>query len=448
MSIEDALRKPLEGAELDRYIRLSRAEPRRLYLDAVDAERRSLELHLESDELLRQSNNRAQKARMDAIRADLKAQVRTQLRRLRRRAFRGPVSVELDLHAVAVEQPSSSPPAVKAYLDLLKGLVYEDDRSVCHLRVARHARDNPLFREAPEDWLFRPDRRMPHGPPDGVAVRLRIMPLRVYTADYDRAFRLRDKIWEGDGFRSRWSDDDGHQFWESGWQPIKDDDRLDELRAEHREDLNDEGPLYGPGGLYDDESMLAVRTSERQRRVREYRALRHKLLLDQRPQDYDRPGPRSELDELIWSGMGEDAKLLWHRDALMAGSFFLPLPPETSTGANWRDMVRDAMEEHRRKFAAIASEALDTGLALDISVRGAGTNRRDLDNLARDVLVPFEQLYCADERGTVVSYRVYEAEGPHDEVRVLVMTDSRLHQLEDVIAQARHWNLRCGPQFD
>jgi hypothetical protein len=132
----------------------------------------------------------------------------------------------------------------------------------------------------------------------------------------------------------------------------------------------------------------------------------------------------------------------------MAGSFFLPLPPKTSKGDDWRDMVRDAMEEHRRKFAAIASEPLDTGLALDISVRGAGTNRRDLDNLARDVLVPFEQLYCANERGTVVSYRVYEAEGPRDEVRVLVMTDSRLHQLEDAIAQARHWSLSHGPQFD
>lgn len=447
MSIEDVLRKPLEGAELDQYVRLSRAEPRRLYLDAIDAERRSLELYLESDQLLRQAGNRIQKARMDAVRADLKTQVRTQMQQLRRRAFRGPVSVELDLHAVAVEKPPSSPPTVKAYLDLLKGLVYEDDRSICHLRVARHARDNPMFREPPEDWLFRPDRRTPHGPPEGVAVRLRIMPQRVYTTDYDRAFRLRDKIWEGAGFRSRWADDDGHPFWEPGWQPDEDDDRLDELRAEHRADLNDEGPLYGSGGLYDDESMQAARTRERQQRVREYRALRHKLLLDQRPQNYDRPGPRSELDELIWSKMGEYAKLLRDRDALMAGSFFLPLPPETSTGTAWRDMVRDAMDEHRRKFAFIAKEPLDTGLALDIAVRGAGANRRDLDNLARDVLVPFEQLYCADERGSVVSYRVYESEGPREEVRVLVMTDSRLHQLEDAIAQARLWNLSHGPQF-
>ncbi|HWM63604.1 MAG TPA: hypothetical protein VNP96_06395 [Solirubrobacterales bacterium] len=448
MSIEDVLPKPLEGAELDRYIRLRRAEPRRLYLDAVDAERRSLEIYLESDELLRHPRNRTQKVRMDAIRADLRTQVRTQLQQLRRRAFRGPVSVELDLHAVAVEQPSSSPPAVKAYLDLLKGLIYEDDRSICHLRVARHARDNPIFREAPEDWLYRPDRRAPHGPPEGVAVRLRIMPQRVYTSDYDRAFRLRDTIWEDDGFRSPWSDEDGHPFWESGWRPNDDDDRLDELRAEHRADLNEEGPLYGSGGLYDDESMQAARIGERQRRVREYRALRHKLLLDQRPQDYDRPGSRSELDELLWSGMGEYAKLLRDRDALMAGSFFLPLPPETSTGTDWRNMVRDAMDEHRRKFAIVAREPLDTGLALDIAVRGAGANRRDLDNLARDVLVPFEQLYCADKRGSVVSYRVYVAEGERDEVRVLVMTDSRLHQLEDAIAQARQWSLSHGPQFD
>jgi hypothetical protein len=46
----------------------------------------------------------------------------------------------------------------------------------------------------------------------------------------------------------------------------------------------------------------------------------------------------------------------------MAGSFFLPLPPEASTGTDWRDMVRDAMEEHRQKFAYVAREPLDTAL--------------------------------------------------------------------------------------
>jgi hypothetical protein len=47
-------------------------------------------------------------------------------------------------------------------------------------------------------------------------------------------------------------------------------------------------------------------------------------------------------------------------------------------------------------------------LALDIAVRGPAAGK-DLDNLARDVVVPFEEVFCANERGTVASYRVYRA---------------------------------------
>lgn len=438
--------KPLPSEDHERYVALSVQVPRRQFLDAIDAERRSLELHLHSPELLRRGTNRAQKARMAELRKLLRQDIVAQMRRGERRRFRGPVSIEIDLHAVSTEAAASSPPAVKAYLDLLQGPVYEDDRSVRHLRVARHARDNPTLREPPEDWLYAGERRRPRGPAEGVDVRIRVLPMRLYTTDFDRAFDLREQVF-GDSERYRsWDHQLDHPFWAVEWRPNEDDDRLSVLRAEHRDDLENRG-LYELGGFYDTETMRGLRLAQRHRREREIRALRHRLFLDQRPQDYDRPGPRSELDELLWKGMGEHADLLRDRDLLMPGSFFLPLPPEAHGDGPWKRTVTAAMAEHRERFPGFSAEPLDRALALDIAVRGAGANRRDLDNLARDILVPFEESYCAGRRGTVVSYRVYEAEGPRDEVRVLVMADERLHQLEDAIAKARNWILLHGPQF-
>jgi len=104
------------------------------------------------------------------------------------------------------------------------------------------------------------------------------------------------------------------------------------------------------------------------------------------------------------------------------------------------------MEAHRAKVPILA-RPLDTPLALDISVRGAGTGRKDYDNLAHVVLPPFEEIFCEGQRGTVVSYRVYEGEAEQPGVRVMVMTDERLQDMEDAITGSRDWILRHGPQL-
>jgi hypothetical protein len=54
----------------------------------------------------------------------------------------------------------------------------------------------------------------------------------------------------------------------------------------------------------------------------------------------------------------------------------------------------------------------------------------DLDNLARDILERFERLCSAGNRGTVASYRVYEAHGDRAGVRALVIGDDVLHAFE------------------
>jgi hypothetical protein len=85
---------------------------------------------------------------MRQLEATLAEQARAKMDHQHRRAFRGMVAVEIDLHAIGVQQPAASPPAVKAYLDLLIGIAYEDDRAIACLRVTRHAIDNPWFRES------------------------------------------------------------------------------------------------------------------------------------------------------------------------------------------------------------------------------------------------------------------------------------------------------------
>jgi hypothetical protein len=250
----DALtrRTPLSDEELERLGRLTAIQPRRDYLDAIDSERRALTLRLESDRLLRMPDNSKQVRAVERLRAELREQIRAQM--MSRRPFRGPVSVEIDLHATAVAQPPASPPSVKAYLDLLgkqgsQAVAYRDDAQVCHLRVRRHARDHPIHRAEPEDWLHMDGPRFPSGPKRGVEVRILVRPLRLYTADYDRLFRRREAVFGEDAPRSggRYDRDrydaepPGARFWARAWNDLDDDDRLRELRREEQDDASNRG---------------------------------------------------------------------------------------------------------------------------------------------------------------------------------------------------------------
>lgn len=341
---------------------------------------------------------------------------------------------------------------MKAYLDLLgkrgeRGLVYPDDDLVCCLRVRRHAPDHPINRAQPGDWLYMDAPRFPRGPTAGVQVRIVVRPLRVYIADHDRLFRRRDQIYGDRWGQPDWYDDkpEGARFWARGWDDLRDNDRLDELRKEDFDDANDRG-LYAPGALFDHSpEMSAMRAEDRRRRHREMKALLDRVLLDQSPGDLDRPGPVAEIDRLSWASIPGLVQM--QRDhPVMAGVFYLPLPTETKGGPAWPRTVRDQMGAHRAK-ARILARPLDTPLSLDISVRGAGPGRKDYDNLAHVLLLPFEDIFCAGRRGTVVSYRVYESAADEPGVRVMIMTDQRLHDMEDAIAASRAWVMRHGPSL-
>lgn len=414
---------------------------RRTYLDAVDAQRRRIRFRLVSDELLRKGETRVQKRRMQHLATDLRAQLRTQIRALGRHAFRGQVAVEIDLRAVSIGQPPASPPAVKAYLDLLKGIAYADDSAVVYLRVTRDAEDNPWFRRTrgAYDVLYGSRPRIPHGPMDHVEVEIAIQPVRTYVADFDRVFDLRELVFEGD---CDYRDQPGSEVFSQRFDHGHDDNRMGDLEEEERDHLAGRG-LYANDGPFVLDTELRERLCQMRRA--EMRALRSKLLLDLGPQQLDRPGPPSPIIRLLWR---EDPRYQeWAtRETVGPARFTLPLPPTRSGGPPWRETVRDTMAVHHSGWRVL--DALHgRATALDIAVRSMGQNPRDLDNLARDVVVPFEEIFCSHERGSVASYRVYTTEVGPPGVRTQVIGDERLDSLERAIDTARNWVLARGPRF-
>lgn len=283
--------------------------------------------------------------------------------------------------------------------------------------------------------------RFPRGPKSHVEVRISIQPLRTYVGDVDRLFGLRDRVFEdpyGDAV-----DADGAEFFGSRFDHFEDDERLDELREEERDEAERRG-LYAPGGLFDAHPELAANLGHR--RKAELRALRRKLLLDNGPGPLDRPGPPPAVTRLLWHS-DPSLKRLDSDGIFGPGRFHLPEPAEVRGGATWRHQVRREMTDLHGRWR-ILDVLIGAPLALDIAVRGSAAGK-DLDNLARDVVVPFEEVFCANERGTVASYRVYRAtpESGVPGVRLSVTGDERLGSFERAMTTARQWLLIRGPRY-
>jgi hypothetical protein len=129
----------------------------------------------------------------------------------------------------------------------------------------------------------------------------------------------------------------------------------------------------------------------------------------------------------------------------MPGEFWLPLPPEARGDAVWRETVQTEMRKHRERWQLLPP-AFDAGLSLDIAILGAGTNARDVDNLAHDVLGAFEEVYCRGWRGTVIGYRAYRCPAEVPGVRVRAMVGERMRQLADALDAARLYVIARGPR--
>lgn len=153
-----------------------------------------MHLRLSSSEPLRMQRSRRQQRRFRRLREDLKAQAKARFDRRSRRAYRRDVSVEMSLFLTDNEATSTAR-IVKAYMDLLKGIVYADDRSVAHLMVDRFDLDSASDIQG----LTRDPSNQP------VEVFITVKPVRIYREQFDRALKA---SWDSYGEESPWERSD------------------------------------------------------------------------------------------------------------------------------------------------------------------------------------------------------------------------------------------------
>lgn len=273
------------------------------------------------------------------------------------------------------------PGVVKAHLDALNGIAYDDDRRVKHLVVHRYAWDHP--------WLadLRKFDEQPSGTTPNVFIVVGL--LEAYTRLYDRMFRR--EIFRRDSsspMRRNWTArDEVSHSWKTGQGEIN------PVAAEQR------------------------------------------LLERQAFADIDRPGPLS--DDMRRAFMVLPA----HRVQQVlrrppGGTFLLDLPGQEPGSSKQWVASTDAIMERERKRGSTPRGALSSFVALDIAVRGDSLHGKDLDNLAHAVIERFEPIFCV-HRGTVSGYRVYSAVGGPTGVQVRVVSESQMLQLEIALGDTR-----------
>jgi Holliday junction resolvase RusA-like endonuclease len=342
------------------------------------------------EELLRKPKTRSQKARFPAQLEAFRDEARGQVEFFGRTKFEGPVSVAIDIHVPEGRQQPLMHDVVKAYLDALQGIAYDDDRQVEHLVVHRRGTDHPMLstlqqREEPREGQ----------------VFIVVQPLVAYTRLYDRTFRrLIFRRRERSPFRNEWTP--------------RDDLKLAVLRAERARmpEGRDPGPTDELIGSYEEQRLTGSALA-----------------------DVDRPGPLS--DDMrrafrIFPAHRVHAALR----AFHGSTFLLPLPGEgPGTSDAWSREVEEVIARHRgHRF--MTQHKLSTWVALDIAVRGESVDGKDLDNLARSIIPRFEEAFCV-QPGTVACYRAYQAVGSPTGVQVRVLHDTRMLGLEIALGETR-----------
>ena len=369
---------------------------------------RSLTLFIDSDQLLRKPNSTAQRRRFAGELDRFQAAAREQAGALGFVALTGPVSVSLDVHAPERGQVPLLPPVIKAHLDALNGIAYVDDRQVEHLVVRQDAHAHPLMDgAAPLD-----------GAPRGAAVFIEVEPVEDYTARFDRAFK---RTWARRG----------HTPWRRGWT-VGRDAELQRLRSE----------------------LQNAHDGDRESSRRLLRRLEEDRFRDGTLVDIDRPGPLPPVVRALHRVV-PGHRLHGHLRRRAGATFLVPLRgQEDGSSARWASELDAALSRVRATQPAVP---LDGFVALDIAVRGASLQGKDLDNLAHSILGPLETALCV-RRGTVLSYRVYTAVGEPEGVQVRVLDHARMLELEALLREMqtrepteerlRRWSERMNERLD
>lgn len=360
---------------------------------SVDAELNNqylsgIELVLDSDELLRKNGSgfaAAQQAFREAA-AD-------QMRLLGQSPFDSSIkiAVQLDVYAPHKDNQPHIPRVVKAYLDALEGVAYEYDRQVSCLAVHRRARDHPMLAGAPTHMAGR----------RGASIYAGVLPVARYAELYDRAYR---SMWRSRHLSPWWPE----------WS-LRDETKLRQLRHE----------LKASGAAPNPHLVELVRSMEERR-------LRAGFLAD-----IDRPGPLPSVVNALHRILPLP-RLHQYLRKRHGAVMLLPLRGQGhGTSKEWKAEVGKILRDFRRERSGLPFKGF---VAVDVAVRGTSRDGKDLDNLVHGFLIPFEEELCA-ARGTVASYRVYEAVGEPHGVQVRVLDDGRLLMLENRLARAR-WSPR------
>lgn len=340
-------------------------------------------LSLESGEPLRAGRSRLQKRRLKKLRSDLRQRALNQVSMFGRSAFRGEVSLEASIFTSG--DFTSTPRILKAYLDLLKGIAYKDDRSVAHLVVDRW--------DLKEDRSTRPLTRGASG--ESVKVHLSIRPLRIYKEQFQRANLA--------------ADDDDESPWRGRHRMIEPDDS--ELRAG------------------DIERLFPDASTERQNELRIFFeqevARRRTELLTSLPF-----GPHDLPDGDV---------SMWMVEGLHPAVMMLPLPHRRPRKLGWKAELRAALARHRDSWS-VFSKQLNSSLALDIAVPRQASFV-DLDNLAAELLLAIEEVLFARPELVITTYRIYWVLDSVSALCVRLMNPMVIRDLDQAIT-ATHERLR------
>jgi hypothetical protein len=396
------------------------------FLNVLAAERRELALTISTGTPLRKSRNSKQARRVARLREHARSQIDEQLDAVVRRRFRGHIAVELRLSVPDSRRHDAGlGPLVKAYLDLLKGPVVFDDALVDHLLVLRV-------------------------PSDGVAtvVNARCLPVSIFAADYDRAFRRLEELTlpepeprflDGALVKRTWGLDrfdrgalELHGYDEQVLALIKELDLEEEEQlAEDPDgdvDLDVSGSL---AELIDPE----VRVGARSHLERSVAYGRGDLVSDQGFDARDRPGTSPSW---LAGARTRDAADVVELDDTSPGCFVLPAPPERSRLAgrpDWSVLIT-AVFAKRAFVPPWAGARFGGPIALDIALRGRAAAHMDIDNAAHHVVRAFIRGLGPTEP-TVSGYRVYRQPSRFDDVRVRVLPAARIELLAQAMRDAR-----------
>jgi hypothetical protein len=399
-------------------------------LNALAADRRELAVTIATAEPLRKGRNSQQKRRLSRLRADAQRRVAARLRAERRRPFRGRIAVEMRLALPTDRHDAGLSRVVKEYVDLLESAVVFDDARIDHLLV-----------------------RLADPPPAGGAtVSVRCLPVSIFAAEYDRAFKVLSEraapavstAQFRDGARIKPTQPWGfarfdmyeRELLHYEEQMLADIAWVDQQEADQLAD--------DPEGLWIDLDLGSlpaefddpqVRDSVREHFVESTAFRRGTWMTDRGFDARDRPGPPPAW---IAETVALDAADVEQIADVGPGCFFLPAPPVRSTREGELPWARRVERDFARGLAGSWSRARFRGpLALDIALRRRAGLHGDIDNTAHTVASAFTRAFEVAE-AQLGGYRVYrQPAAPRDELRVRVMPAVRLDALARAIDDAR-----------